>query len=97
MPNLGGFEWLLLPVLLIALVVWLIVRSVRKRGSVARTQASLDPNAIGAQLFTGAPTATYQLAPDALPFEVVVAQALQRGYRLEAQSPTGALVFSRQS
>lgn len=93
---MGGWEWIVLPLVVIALVIW-ITRSVRKGRAAQAARANLDPSVVGATLFTGAPTATYQLGPQSLPFEVVVAQGLERGYRLEAQSPTGALVFSRQS
>lgn len=61
--------------------------------SAARARAALDPKAVCDQLFTGAaPTVIYEVTPRTLPFELVVAGAVERGYHLEAQDD-GKLIF----
>ncbi|MGC4151494.1 MAG: hypothetical protein QM628_00250 [Propionicimonas sp.] len=96
MPQ--GFEWIVLLLLIVVapvvLIVWFSTRSSRRRKADEAARAAIDPKGTLDALFAGSPSATYVLSPAALPFEVVVAGAAERGYRLAGQNgPT--LVFAR--
>ncbi|MGC4151495.1 MAG: hypothetical protein QM628_00255 [Propionicimonas sp.] len=78
----------------IALIVFFVTRGRRQRRSAADARASIDSRAALDALFAGAPTATYVLSPATLSFEVVVAGAAERGYRLAGRDGQ-TLVFAR--
>ena len=91
MPNVGGWEWVVLAAPIVigipVLVVVLVVKAARK--SSRRAVAVYD------QVFAG-DLVTYQLAPGAPSYEVIVSEASRRGYHLAGQSPVGLLTFYRQ-
>lgn len=94
-----GFEWLVMALLVVvvaptALILTLAGRSRRRRTAEEAARAAIDPRATLDALFAGAPTATYVLTPATLPFEVVVAGAAERGYRLAGRDGQ-TLVFAR--
>ena len=78
----------------VALIVGFTTKARRRRRADEEARAAIDPRATMDALFAGAPTATYVLSPAALPFEVVVAGAAERGYRLAGRDGQ-TLVFSR--
>jgi hypothetical protein len=67
----------------------------REQKVAARARAALDAKDVCDGLFTGlTPTVIYEVTPSTLPFELVVAGAVERGYHLEARDK-GKLVFAR--
>lgn len=77
-----------------AVVLWFSSAMERARVANERARASLDPQQVCDQVFAGAPAVTYEVSPRTLPYEVVVAGAIARGYRLEGESD-GVLVFAK--
>lgn len=86
---LGGFEWLILAVLLLgspALVVFLVWNTMTRK----KKQRRIVFDAV----FTGAPVVTYQLGPYSPAYEDVVAESVRRGYKLSQQAQPGLLTFT---